>query len=113
MPNGDIFNTVRHILVIYKEGEPMEIQFYDASDIAKILGCCQTHARTLMMQMPHFRASQTRRSPYRVRIEDFNEYIRMHTINPDELQPRTSPYETKAQIVERETREWQKERREA
>lgn len=89
----------------------MEQQYYDAKQIAGILGCCPAHARKLMTEMPYFRATVNHKSPYRVKIEDFNKYMGEHTIQPDEPQPRTSPYETASQKVERETEQWHKRRK--
>jgi len=90
----------------------MEQQFYESRQICDILGCCPAHARKIMSQMPHFRLSQSHRSPLRVKVDDFNKFLDDHTIQPNEPQPRTSPYETKSQQVERETEAWHKRRKE-
>lgn len=96
-----------------KGGEYMEQLFYESNQICEILGCCPAHARKIMSQMPHFRLSQSHRSPLRVRVEDFNKFLDEHMVQPDEPQPRTSPYETTSQKAKREARNWHKQRKKA
>jgi hypothetical protein len=90
----------------------MEQQYYDTKQICKILGCSRGHALEILSHLPAFRLTQNRRSPYRVKIEDFNRFMEEHTIQPNTPRPRTSPYETASQKVERETENWHKRRKE-
>ena len=74
-------------------------QYYSTGDVMEILGCSAGHARQVMMSMPHMRFKASRGSTIRVRIEDFDDFIQQHIVQPGEFQPRTTPYPTAAEEI--------------
>ena len=82
-------------------------QYYETSEVVEMTGWSATTARKVMQSMPHLRIAQGKKgSIVRVKIEDFERYIDEHTIQPDEMQPRSTPYST----VEAETKAYQAQR---
>ena len=82
-------------------------QYYETREVAEILGCSASQARQIMMSMPHLRITQGKGSKVRIKIEDFQKYITEHTVQPDELQPRSTPFRT----IDQMTKDWHKGRK--
>ena len=78
------------------------LRYYETRDIAEILGCSVAKARQIMFELPHLRVMKGKGSKVRVKIEDFEQYLETHTVQPDELQER------EFNSIEEETKAWHK-----
>ena len=79
-------------------------KYYETHEVVEILGCSATTARRLIQSMPHLRIVRGKGSVVRVKVDDFNKYLEEHTVQPDEFQPRTTPFDT----AEAERKAWHK-----